>query len=182
MAWATLLPAERVSLATRDKAAIAELACQRRLARGDTLEATHLLGTNDIHVAVTCEPAGDVQGHPALKVGDCDNTAGRWTCRTAEAIRLKLAGKDIVVSYDSSLEIDSVVEIANYAASVRSFNGYDVAASIAGKCFVDDGRSVPFEGAVSFNFGCGGWSGTITKDCGGEKCRLFFTQWAETIV
>ena len=78
-----------------------------------------------------------------------------------------------MLSYDSRIDLETILEVANYAASVRSFNGYDVAAHINGRCYVGDGKSVPFEGAVSFSFGCDGWDGTITKDCGGAQCRLF---------
>ena len=178
----TLLPSERVSLATRDKSAIAPLACTRPLTKNDVFDAVHLLDTSQIYVEVTCESSGLIEGLPALKVANCDNTTGRWACRNADAVRLQLVGREVVLSYDSHIDLKTVLEIANYAASVRLFNGHDVAAAIAGRCYVGDGRSVPFDGAVSFNFGCNDWSGSITKDCGGEKCRLFFTQFAEFIV
>ena len=182
MANATLLPSENVSLASRDKAAIAQLACDRLLTKNDALDAIRLLDTNQIHVEVTCESFGLIEGLPLLKVAKCDNTTGRWTCSGADAVRLHLVGREVVLSYDSPINFEIVLELANYAASVRSFNGRDVAAHISGRCYLRDGGSVPFEGAVSFDFGCGGWSGTITKDCGGERCRLFFTQWTEFIV
>ena len=182
LAHATLLPSEDVSLATRDKSAIALLACNRPLAKSDALNAIRLLETNQIYVEVTCGSFSLIEGIPALKVANCDNTSGRWRCTSADAVRLQLVGKEVVLSYDSRLDFATVLEIANYAASVRLFNGSDVAAHIDGRCYVGDGRSVPFEGAVSFNFACGSWSGTITKDCGGETCRLFFAQWAEFIV
>jgi hypothetical protein len=182
LAHSTLLPSERVSLATRDKSAIALLACNRPLAKDDALDAIRLLETNQIYVSVTCESLGLIDGLPSLKVADCDNTTGRWTCRAADAVRLRLAGREVVLSYDSRIDFKTIREVTDYAASVRSFNGHDVAAHIYGRCYVGDGSSVPFAGAVSFNFGCEGWDGTITKDCGGERCRLFFTQFSEFIV
>ena len=182
LANSTLLPSEQVSLAARDKAAIALLACNRPLGKKDVLDAIRLLETKQIHVEVTCESHGLIENFPMLKVANCENTTGRWTCSGADAVRLQLVGREVVLSYDPRIDFETVLELANYAASVRSYNGRDVAAYISGRCFLGDGSSVPFEGAVSFNFGCGGWSGTITKDCGGERCRLFFTQWEEFIV
>jgi hypothetical protein len=148
----------------------------------DELQAIRLLDTQQIYVDVTCEPFGHIRGFPALKVASCDNTKGHWACSTEGAVRLQLAGREVVLSYDSRIRIETVLEIAEYAASVRSFYGHDVAAYIAGRCHISDGKSVPFEGAVSFSFGCNGWTGAITKDCGGGKCRLYFTQFSEFIV
>jgi hypothetical protein len=182
LANSTLLPSEQVSLATRDKAAIALLACNRPLAKDDVLDAIRLLETPQVLVEVTCESYGLIDSLPLLKVANCENTTGRWTCSGADAVRLQLVGREVVLSYDSRIKLETVLELANYAASVRAYNGREVAAYISGQCYLRDGQSVPFEGALSFNFGCGDWSGTITKDCGGEKCRLFFTQWEESIV
>jgi hypothetical protein len=181
-AHSTLLPSERVSLATRDKSAIALLACARPLTKNDSFDAVHILETRQVFVDVTCESSGLIEGLPSLKIASCDNTTGLWACRTADAVKLQLVGREVVLSYDHRIDFETVLEIANYAATVRSFNGHDVAAAISGRCYVGDGRSVPFEGAVSFNLGCNDWSATITKDCGGEKCRLFFTQFFEFIV
>ena len=181
-AHATLIPSEPVRLATRDKSAIALLACDRPLTKSDELEAIRLLDTQQIYVDVTCEPFGHIRGFPALKIASCDNITGHWACSTEGAVRLQLAGREVVLSYDSRIDFEAVLEIAEYAASVRSFNGHDVAAYIGGRCYVSDGKSVPFEGAVSFNFGCDGWVGAITKDCGGGNCRLYFTQFSEFIV
>lgn len=180
-AQSTLIASEDVLLATRDKAAIALLACKRPLASHDALKAIRLTGTREIHVDVTCESTSQVQGLPSLRVANCNNAAGRWSCESSEAVRMQLAGKDVVLSYDSSMELSTVLEVANFAASVRSFNGYDVAAIMDGQCYVGGGTSVPFEGAVSYNIGCGNWDGSITKDCGGKQCRLFFTQLGEIL-
>src|SRR5688572_1634720 len=79
LANSTLLPSERVSLATRDKTAIALLACNRPLTKNDVLDAIRLLGTEEIQVEVTCEPHGFMQSLPLLKVANCENTTGRWT-------------------------------------------------------------------------------------------------------
>jgi hypothetical protein len=182
LAHGTLLPSERVSLATPDKAKIALLACNRPLSKKDAMNAIRLLETSQIYVDVTCESFARVDVYPSLKVASCDNTTGRWACRSSEAIIVPLVGREVLLSYDSSIDVKTVLEVANYVASVRSFNGRDVAAHISGSCRVGDGKSIPFEGAVSFTFGCEDWDGTITKDCGGERCRLFFTQFAEFIV
>jgi hypothetical protein len=175
------LPTERVLLATRDKSAIAIRACNRPLSKNDVLTAERILKSSQIYVEVTCEPMARVEGLPSLKIASCDNVMGRWGCVASDAVRLQLAGKEVVLSYDSRIDIKAVLEIANYAATVRLFNGRDVAAYIDGRCHVGDGRSEPYKGAVSFDFGCGGWSGAITKDCRAAKCRLFFTQFAEFI-
>src|SRR5688572_8348358 len=179
VAHSTLLPSEPISLATRDKVQIALLACNRPFAMHDVIDAIRLLKTTQVYVDVTCEPFGFVEGHPLLKVANCDNSTGRWTCRGSDAVRLQLGGRDVVLSYDSRIDFKLVLEVVNYAVSVRSFNGRDVAARISGRCRLGDGKSVPFNGAVTFTFGCDDWDGTITRDCGGSKCRLFFTQFAE---
>lgn len=180
-AHSLLLPTERVVLATRDKSEIAIRACNRPLSKNDVLNATRILESVQIYVQVTCEPVGRVEGLPSLKIASCDNVTGQWACIASDAVRLQLAGKEVVLSYDSRIDIKAVLEIAQYAATVRLFNGRDVAAYIGRRCHVGDGRSKPYEGAVNFDFGCDGWSGAITKDCRGAKCRLFFTQFAEFI-
>jgi hypothetical protein len=182
VAHSILIPSEQVSLATRDKAAIVLLACNRPLTKNDVLDARRILESKQIYVDVTCEPFGLIEDLPTLKIANCDNITGRWACSSADAARLRLMGREVLLSYDTRIDFKAALEIAHFAVSVRSFNGNDVAARIDGRCHVGDGKSVPFDGAVSFDFGCDGWSGTITKDCGGEECRLFFTQFAEFIV
>src|SRR4029453_18585296 len=86
LAQSTLLPSEEVSLATRDRSAIALLACKRPLATSDALDAIRLLEANQIYVEVTCESFGLINGLPSLKVANCDHTTGRWTCSSADAV------------------------------------------------------------------------------------------------
>ena len=47
---------------------------------------------------------------------------------------------------------------------------------LPGSAEIGDGHTVPFPGALNFNFTCDGPSASITKDCGGSQCRLFFTE------
>jgi hypothetical protein len=181
-AHSTLIASEPVSLNTSDKSAIAVLVCSRTSVKSDSFDAIRILHTKQVYVQVTCEPYGLAEGLPALRVAGCDNTAGRWACNNvSDAVRLRLAENNIVLSHDAHVSVATAVEIAKFAMTVRAFNGYDVAAHIFGRCSIGDGQSVPFQGAVSFNFGCEGWMGTITKDCGGKTCRLFFTSFDEII-
>ena len=106
-----LLPSEHVSLATRDRFAIAQLACSRPLAKNDAMDAMRLLETNQIYVEVTCESSGLIESLPSLKVADCDNITGRWTCRSADAVKLQLVGREVFLSYDSRIDFKTVLRL-----------------------------------------------------------------------
>jgi len=181
-AYATLIPTEDVTLSARDKLVLETQACGVGHKAGQ-LKSWHYLGDGrKVHVEIDCVPFGTIAGLPALKIATSGNTSGRWACpEIATALRMTFATGEALLSYADSMTPETAIEIATYATTARSVNGHDRSAQLSGRCRVYDGKSVPFEGAISFNLGCEGWKASITKDCWENRCRLFFTAFDEII-
>ena len=181
-AYATLAATEYVTLSARDKWALESQACGAGRKAGKLESWRFLGGSKEIYVEIDCRPFGTIAGLPALKIATCDNTSGRWACpEIATAPRMTFATGEALLSYADSVTPETAIEIATYATTVRSVNGRDVAAQLSGRCWVYDEKSIPFEGAISFNLRCEGWEASITKDCWENRCRLFFTAFDEII-
>jgi hypothetical protein len=89
---------------------------------------------------------------------------------------MRVRSEDLLVEYVDSVTPAAAIELVKFVSGSSTFNGQDVSVLLAGRCRISDGRTVPFPGALNFNFTCDGPSASITKDCWDSQCRFFFTE------
>jgi hypothetical protein len=160
-AHATSIANEPVTLSAGDQLALESQACGVGHKAGQLKSRRPVGDRKEIRVEIDCVPFGTIAGLPALKIATCDNTSGRWTCpEIATALPMKFATGEALLSYADAMTPATAIEIATCAATVRSADGRDVAATLSGRC-------------------CDGWRASITRDCWDNRRRLFFTAFDE---
>jgi hypothetical protein len=88
---------------------------------------------------------------------------------------MNVRSEELLVEYVDSVTPAAAIELVTFVNDSSNFNGQDVSVLLAGRCRISDGHTIPFPGALNFDFSCDGPRASITKDCWDSRCRFFFT-------
>jgi hypothetical protein len=171
-----MIPSDRVVLDARERAELESQVCGRGQ-KAELIDAQRFHTTPPtLSALITCVPYGQIGGYPALKTGVCEKAGTEWTCKDpALALRMHVRSEELLVEYVDSVTSAAAIELVKFVSSASTFNGQNVSVLLVGRCRISDGHTAPFPGALNFNYNCDGPSASITKDCWGDRCRLFFT-------
>jgi len=175
-ASATMIPSEKVALDARERAELESRVCGRGR-KAELIDAQRFqTRPPTLSARITCVPYGQIAGYPALKTGVCESSGAEWACKDPTlALRMQVRSKELLVEYADSVTPADAVELVKFVSSSSTFNGQNTSALLVGRCRISDGHTAPFPGALNFNYNCDGPSASITKDCWGSQCRVFFT-------